>query len=185
MVATHLPSSIFLALLPAPSGLPLTICLLVARAVLNSMDQAPRAAFLSVVVLPQERTAVMGVVNILKTLSQSAGPWATGLLAGHNHFWVAFVAAGSLKGTYDLLLLAFFAGRVYQPAEPGVVGETITDDVGQNNNRAPETNSNVLEDESEVDASSAMKIPSVPEDGALVASPFLVTEGSSAAKPRP
>jgi MFS family permease len=112
MVATHLPSSIFLALLPAPRGLPPTICLLVARAVLNSMDQAPRSAFLSIVVLPGERTGVMGVVNILKTLSQSGGPSVTGLLAGRNHFWVAFVVAGSLKGAYDLLLLAFFAGRV-------------------------------------------------------------------------
>ena len=54
----------------------------------------------------------MGVVNILKTLSQSSGPSITGVLAGRNHFWVAFVVAGSLKATYDLLLLAFFGGRV-------------------------------------------------------------------------
>ena len=54
----------------------------------------------------------MGVVNILKTLSQSSGPSLTGVLAGNDHFWVAFVAAGSLKATYDLLLLAFFGGRV-------------------------------------------------------------------------
>lgn len=112
MVATHLPSSIFLGLLPVPSGLPLTICLLVGRSVLNSMDQAPRSAFLSRVVLPEERTAVMGVVNILKTLAQSSGPSVTGVLAGRDHFWVAFVAAGSLKAAYDLGLLAFFGGRV-------------------------------------------------------------------------
>ncbi|KAI4662752.1 uncharacterized protein J4E84_002432 [Alternaria hordeiaustralica] len=118
MVFTHLPSSIFLALLPVPSGLALTICLLVGRSVLNSMDQAPRSAFLSIVVLPEERTAVMGVVNILKTLSQSSGPSLTGVLAGNDHFWVAFVAAGSLKATYDLLLLAFFGGRV-QPRSEG------------------------------------------------------------------
>jgi len=54
----------------------------------------------------------MGVVNILKTLSQSSGPSITGVLAGRNHFWVAFVIAGSLKAAYDLLLLAFFGGRV-------------------------------------------------------------------------
>lgn len=114
MVFTHLPSSIFLALLPAPPGLPLTICLLVGRSVLNSMDQAPRSAFLSIVVLPEERTAVMGVVNILKTLSQSSGPSVTGVLAGRDHFWVAFVVAGSLKAAYDLMLLAFFGGRVQQ-----------------------------------------------------------------------
>jgi MFS family permease len=122
MVATHLPSSIFLALLPTPRGLPATICLLVARSLLNSMDQAPRSALLSVVVLSEERTAVMGIVNTLKTLSQSGGPWVTGLLAGHNHFWVAFVAAGSLKATYDFLLLTFFAGRV-APRETAISAE--------------------------------------------------------------
>ncbi|KAH9882874.1 hypothetical protein J1614_000240 [Plenodomus biglobosus] len=112
MVFTHFPASIFLALLPVPSGLTPTICLLIGRSVLNSMDQAPRSAFLSIVVLPDERTAVMGVVNILKTLSQSSGPSITGVLAGHDRFWVAFVVAGSLKATYDLLLLVYFGGRV-------------------------------------------------------------------------
>lgn len=181
MVATHLPSSIFLALLPAPPRLPFTICLLIARAVVNSMDQAPRTAFLSMVVLPQERTAVMGVVNILKTLSQSAGPWATGLLAGHGRFWVAFVAAGSLKGTYDLLLLAFFAGRVHQPTDAGLAGETNTDVVGG----TPGTDADIPQDESEVDACSAAKIPSVPGDGDLVANSPLPASGSSPAHSRP
>lgn len=123
MVFTHLPSSIFLALLPVPPGLPLTICLLVGRSILNSMDQAPRSAFLSIVVLPEERTAVMGVVNILKTLSQSGGPSVTGLLAGSGYFWVAFVAAGSLKATYDILLLIFFGGRVQPKREEPVEHE--------------------------------------------------------------
>jgi hypothetical protein len=96
-----------------PSNLAPTICLLVGRSVLNSMDQAPRSAFLSLIVLPEERTAVMGVVNILKTLAQSSGPSLTGVLAGHDRFWVAFVVAGSLKAAYDLMLLAFFGGRVH------------------------------------------------------------------------
>jgi hypothetical protein len=128
MVATHLPSSIFLALLPVPNELPLTICFLVGRAVLNSMDQAPRSAFLSLVVRAEERTAVMGIVNILKTLSQSGGPWVTGVLAGRGHFWVAFVAAGSLKAAYDVLLLVFFAGKIH---ESGVEYEDVGDDDGQ------------------------------------------------------
>lgn len=129
MVATHLPSSIFLGLLPVPPGLPLTICLLVGRSVLNSMDQAPRSAFLSLVVLPEERTAVMGVVNILKTLAQSSGPTLTGVLAGRDHFWVAFVVAGSLKAAYDLGLLVFFGGRV-QPRknEPREASGNMDDD---------------------------------------------------------
>ena len=65
------------------------------------------------IVLPDERTAVMGVVNILKTLAQSSGPAVTGILAGHGHFWVAFIVAGSLKAAYDLMLLAFFGGRLH------------------------------------------------------------------------
>ncbi|PVH99386.1 para-aminobenzoate synthase, partial [Periconia macrospinosa] len=127
MVVTHLPSSVFLALLPAPAGLPWTICLLVARAILNSMDQAPRSAFLSMVVKPEELTAVMGVINILKILSQSGGPWITGLLADRKLFWVAFVVAGSLKGAYDVLLLMLFAGQVRTSESEGPNVETETD----------------------------------------------------------
>ncbi|KAH6642366.1 major facilitator superfamily domain-containing protein [Boeremia exigua] len=113
MVCTHLPSSLFLGALPFAPTLGLTILLLIGRSMMSSMDQAPRSAFLSMVVLPEERTAVMGIVNIAKTLSQSAGPWVTGVLAGKGRFWVAFVAAGALKATYDVLLLTMFGGRVH------------------------------------------------------------------------
>lgn len=108
----------------------------------------------------------MGIVNILKTLSQSAGPWATGLLAGHGHFWVAFVTAGSLKGTYDLLLLAFFAGRVHRPEQAGV--DAIGTQSGDSS-RAPETILSASEDESEAGASSAT---SIAEDEPVAKNPF-------------
>jgi hypothetical protein len=114
---------------------------------------------------------VMGVVNILKTLSQSAGPWATGLLAGHGHFWVAFVAAGSLKGTYDLLLLAFFAGRVHQPPETGLAGQRDADAVGQAS-RTPKTPPDIQGDASDAGVTSATRITSGAEEGAVAKSPF-------------
>jgi len=109
MVFTHLPSAVFLAMLPAPHSLFLTIVFLVLRATLASMDQAPRSAFLSAIVLPNERTAVMGVVNTVKTMAQSGGPLLTGVLAGEGRFWIAFVAAGALKASYDLGLLVIFS----------------------------------------------------------------------------
>lgn len=109
VVFTHLPSAIFLALLPAPSSLFMTIILLVARSSLASMDQAPRSAFLSAVVLPEERTAVMGIVNTVKTMSQSSGPLITGALAADGRFWIAFVVAGGLKASYDVAMLSMFA----------------------------------------------------------------------------
>lgn len=72
------------------------------------MDQAPRSAFLAAVVLPDERTAVMGIVNTVKTMSQSSGPFLTGSLAESGRFWIAFVFAGALKAAYDIGLLTLF-----------------------------------------------------------------------------
>lgn len=119
MVFTHLPSAIFLALLPSANVVWLTVVLLVARGVLASMDQAPRSAFLSKVVAAEERTAVMGIVNVVKTLSQSGGPTVTGILAGNDRFWIAFVVAGSMKASYDLGLLTFFL-KVEKQAQTGM-----------------------------------------------------------------
>ncbi|EXJ86177.1 hypothetical protein A1O1_06547 [Capronia coronata CBS 617.96] len=114
MVFTHLPSAICLALIPIPSTLEGALVFLVGRACTQVMDVAPRSAFLAAIVLPHERTAVMGTVNVVKTCAQSLGPLITGVLGARNHFWVAFVAAGSLKATYDLGLLAVFAERKNQ-----------------------------------------------------------------------
>jgi hypothetical protein len=87
MVFTHLPSAIFLLLFPLPSHSQLGLTIfLIALYALATMDQAPRSAFLSAAVSPEERTAVMGVVNVAKSFSQSAGPVVTGFLAGGGRF---------------------------------------------------------------------------------------------------
>lgn len=111
MVFTHLPSSICLGLIGIPSQLPLAMMLLVLRACTQSMDVAPRTSFLAAVVLPHERTATMGTVNLVKTFSQSLGPLITGILVEKNLFWVAFLAAGCFKATYDIGMLLVFAGH--------------------------------------------------------------------------
>lgn len=72
------------------------------------MDTAPRAAFVAAIILPEERTAVMGTVGVVKTAAQSLGPVLTGFLADKDCLWVAFVVAGSLKVLYDLGILAVF-----------------------------------------------------------------------------
>jgi MFS family permease len=117
MVFTHLPSGIFLALIPLPNDVHLSLMFLVLRACTQSMDTAPRSAFLAAIVLPEERTAIMGLVNVVKTMAQSLGPTLTGLLADRNLFWVAFVCAGSLKACYDLGLLAVFKNHEREKAE--------------------------------------------------------------------
>lgn len=123
MVFTHLPSAFFLALIPLPNNVIIATAFLFLRSSMSSMDQAPRQAFLAAAVLPSERTAVMGVVNVVRTLSQSGGPVVTGGLAGAGKFWVSFLIAGLLKMGYDLAMLKMFLG--YKPREE------------QNNERGP------------------------------------------------
>ena len=76
-----------------------------------SMDIAPKAAFLSAVVMPEERTAVMGFISVVRTASQSCGPVITGALAQRKRWWITFGVAGGLKAVYDVGLLAGFRGH--------------------------------------------------------------------------
>ncbi|CZR67860.1 related to Staphylococcus multidrug resistance protein [Phialocephala subalpina] len=126
MVFTHLPSAIALALIPIPSSLTGAIIFLIIRSSLASMDIAPKAAFLSMVVQPGERTAVMGFISVVRTFSQSCGPFITGLLAQSGNFWVTFIVAGSLKAAYDLGLLAAFSHHKVQDRDsPQAISEEL------------------------------------------------------------
>ena len=108
MVFTHIPSSAAVLVFPLAKTVPLTIALLLVRVGLNNMDQAPRAALIAAVVRPEERTAVMGITGMLRTLASTTGPTITGFLADNSKFWVAFVVAGALRLAYDVGLFAMF-----------------------------------------------------------------------------
>ncbi|KAK3685223.1 major facilitator superfamily transporter [Podospora appendiculata] len=110
MVFTHLPSAVFLALIPLPNATWPAMALLALRACTQSMDQAPRQAFLAAAVLPEERTAVLGVVNVVKTLAQAGGIGTAGVLAGRQMWVVSLGGAGGMKAVYDLLMLWMFLG---------------------------------------------------------------------------
>jgi len=118
MVFTHIPSSTAVLLFPAAQNVPLTFALLLLRVGLNNMDQAPRAALIAAVVKPEERTAVMGITGMLRTLASTTGPTVTGILAGNDRFWIAFVAAGALRLAYDLGLFAMFINIKLHKHEP-------------------------------------------------------------------
>lgn len=72
------------------------------------MDVAPRTAFLASYVHADERTSVMGIINIVRILSQSIGPTVTGWLASHGLIWLSFVLAGVFQASYDFAMLYFF-----------------------------------------------------------------------------
>ncbi|KAF2736627.1 major facilitator superfamily MFS_1 [Polyplosphaeria fusca] len=108
MVFTHLPSSIASAFVPLPKSVGWTVGILLFRAALNSMDQAPRTAFIAAVVKPEERTAVMGITSMARILAMSVGPSITGLLAGSDQFWAAFLGTGIARVVYDVGLWVLF-----------------------------------------------------------------------------
>ncbi|TLS29400.1 hypothetical protein PpBr36_00167 [Pyricularia pennisetigena] len=126
MVFTHVPSSAAVLLFPLPSAFWLTAVLLFVRTGLNSMDQAPRSAFIAAVVRPEERTAVMGITAMVRTLAATTGPSITGILAGNNRFWIAFVVAGACRLTYDFGLWMLFVNTPLSQHEDG--GSVLDDE---------------------------------------------------------
>jgi hypothetical protein len=119
MVFTHLPSSTAVLFFPFPPYLWLTVILLFVRAGLNNMDQPPRSAFIAGVVHPNERTAALGITTIVRTLAAMVGPSVTGVLAGQNNFWIAFIVAGTCRIVYDIGLYVLFINAILHQHEGG------------------------------------------------------------------
>lgn len=67
-----------------------------------------KVALLDVQVPREDRTATMGLVNIVKSIGASVGPLVTGYLIQRKMWTATFVLAGSAKLVYDLLLLISF-----------------------------------------------------------------------------
>ncbi|MEA2236235.1 MAG: hypothetical protein QOC81_959 [Thermoanaerobaculia bacterium] len=106
MVFTHLPSNVLLILIPLMPTLPLAIGVLLLRFSISQMDVPTRQAFVIAAVDPSERTAAAGITGVARTTGAALAPVvAMPLIASLTHGWVPFVAAGTLKIVYDLVLL--------------------------------------------------------------------------------
>ncbi|KAK9481993.1 major facilitator superfamily domain, general substrate transporter [Lipomyces starkeyi] len=108
MLLTHLSSAMLLALIPTAGNFQLAILLFVIRAGTHEMDQAPRQAFVSSIVLKEERTTIMAIVGVVRTLSISVGPTVTGMFAEQGQLWISFELATAVKVLYDMGILLFF-----------------------------------------------------------------------------
>ncbi|KAJ9424591.1 hypothetical protein QL093DRAFT_2219131 [Fusarium oxysporum] len=111
MVLCHTVNSISLLMVSVPGNKYIALVIFIFRIVTREIDNAPRQAFISAGVLDHERTSAMGVVNITKTIGSCLGLYITGLFAGLDKFWLAFILAGALKLSYNVLILAFFWKR--------------------------------------------------------------------------
>ena len=105
MVFTHLPSSVFLILVPFMPSLGWAIALLLARSALSQMDVPTRNSYVMAIVPPEERAAAASVTAVPRSLASAAGPVLAGYLLSVSGFGWPLVVAGSLKIVYDLLLL--------------------------------------------------------------------------------
>jgi len=68
MVFTHIPSSIFLILMPLMPTLPLAITMLLLRFSISQMDVPTRQSYTMAVVDPDERSAASGVTSITRSV---------------------------------------------------------------------------------------------------------------------
>ena len=112
MVFTHLPSNVFLILVPLMPSLPLAIAVLLLRFSLSQMDVPTRQSYVMAVVEPGERSAAAGVTGIARTTGASLSPILSApLVASASLAGLPFFLAGGLKIVYDLSLWVAFRAR--------------------------------------------------------------------------
>lgn len=116
MVFTHLPSNIFLVLMPLMPTLPLALLFLMLRFALSSMDIPARTSYVMAVVTPAERPAAASLTAVPRSVAAAISPMFAGWLLTLSSFGWPLVIGGGLKIVYDLLLLAMFC-RVRPPEE--------------------------------------------------------------------
>ena len=92
----HLPSSIFLVLIPFMPNLEWVIALLLARAALSQMDVPTRSAYVMAIVPPAERAAAASVTAVPSSLAAAIGSLMAGYLLGVSSFGWPLVIAGVL-----------------------------------------------------------------------------------------
>jgi MFS family permease len=116
MVFTHIPSNIFLILVPLMPTLPLAIGVLLLRFSISQMDVPTRQSYTVAVVDPDERSAAAGVTAIARSVGAALSPSLTGIFFSIPLLFSApFFLSGALKIVYDLLLFREF--RSIKPPE--------------------------------------------------------------------
>jgi MFS family permease len=104
MVFTHIPASLCLIAAAFTSNAWLALGLLLARALVSSMDVPARSAFVMSVVQPHERAAAASFTAVPRSLASAASPLLAGWLYQSGFAAAPLVACGVLKIAYDLAL---------------------------------------------------------------------------------
>lgn len=116
MVYTHLPANMFLIAAAFMPRVELAVACLLLRSMLSNMDVPARTSYVMAVVTPPERPAAASITNVPRSLAAAIGPSISGWMLGMSTFGWPLIIAGSLKATYDLILLHMFK-QVRPPEE--------------------------------------------------------------------
>src|SRR5262249_56582048 len=111
MVYTHLPANLFLIAAGVMPTAPLRVACLLARMALSQMDVPARQAYVMAMVPAEERVAAAALTNVPRSLAAAVPPLLVGALLQASSFGWPLIIAGTLKATYDLLLLWAFRHR--------------------------------------------------------------------------
>ncbi len=115
MVFTHIPSSIFLILIPVGGTFPLSMAFFFARQAISQMDVPTRQSYTVAIVAPEERTAAAGTTAIARNVSQAAGAPASGYIVQTVAQSAPFFIGGILKIAFDISI--YFNFRKIRPPE--------------------------------------------------------------------
>ncbi len=115
MVFTHIPSNVFLILVPfAPSYLG-AVALFLARQAISQMDVPTRQSYTVAIVPPEDRTFAAGVTSVSRNLAQATSPSISTKAMEVVSLSSPFIVGGLLKIVYDIAV--FFNFRNIRPAE--------------------------------------------------------------------
>ena len=108
MVYTHIPASLCLIAAACSRSVWLALGLLLARAMVSSMDVPARSAFVMSVVQPHERAAAASFTAVPRSLAAALSPVLAGWLFQSGWPAAPLLACGVLKIAYDLALWRAF-----------------------------------------------------------------------------
>ncbi len=108
MVYSHLPSNVFLLLIPLVPSLYLSLLFLFLRYSLSQMDVPTRQSYLNSIVSPDERSYVVGMSNASRSVAQSLTPYISSYLIPTVISSLPFVLGGGIKIIYDISLYSRF-----------------------------------------------------------------------------
>ena len=125
MVFTHLPSSLFLLVVPLATSRKLAIVLFLLRETFVEMDVPTRQSYVAALVDPEDRAYASGITNLMRTGGWAAASSISGWLMQRLAFSAPLVIGGTLKIIYDVLLYWNFRHlkppeEVTVPGSPGV-----------------------------------------------------------------